>query len=280
MKKAALYARVSSLDQREGRTIESQLDELRRHIVGDGHLLVKEYIDDGYTGTRLDRPALEQMRADLKTKLFDAIYFHVADRMARDSTHQDMVMNDIIRNGKLLYINNEEYENSPEHYFKLKILGLVAELERAKIVERTTRGRLHRLRMGHVTSQGSNRIYGYRYVKKTQTTPPALVIYEPEAKIVRKMFEMMASGTYSIHRITRWLEEHEVPTRMGRKLWESYTISKMLENLTYAGTRHCNRMAKVKETADRKKLKYGKNIIRDRKEWITVKVPAIVSEEL
>lgn len=75
MKKAVLYARVSSHMQRQERTIESQLSELRKQIAAAGHVLVKEYVDDGYSGARLDRPALDQLRSDLKTNDFDTIYF-------------------------------------------------------------------------------------------------------------------------------------------------------------------------------------------------------------
>ena len=67
MTKAALYARVSTDAQQKEATIESQLFELKRQIAAAGHVLVKEYIDDGITGTRLDRPALEQLRQDAKT---------------------------------------------------------------------------------------------------------------------------------------------------------------------------------------------------------------------
>jgi site-specific DNA recombinase len=65
MTKAALYARVSTDAQQKEGTIEIQLVELRRQITAAGHVLAAEYIDDGYTGMLLDRPALNRMRADL-----------------------------------------------------------------------------------------------------------------------------------------------------------------------------------------------------------------------
>ena len=74
MKKAVLYARVSSDMQRQERTIESQIVELKKQIAAAGHALVKEYVDDGYSGAQLDRPALDQLRNDLKTELFDAMH--------------------------------------------------------------------------------------------------------------------------------------------------------------------------------------------------------------
>ena len=63
MQRAALYARVSTDAQKQEGTIESQIAELRRQIVAAGHVLVKEYIDDGYTGSRMDRPALQEATA-------------------------------------------------------------------------------------------------------------------------------------------------------------------------------------------------------------------------
>ncbi len=73
MTKAALYARVSTDAQQKEGTIESQVAELKRQIAEAGHVLVREYIDDGISGTLLDRPGLEQLRQDVKTDQFDAI---------------------------------------------------------------------------------------------------------------------------------------------------------------------------------------------------------------
>jgi DNA invertase Pin-like site-specific DNA recombinase len=92
MRKAALYARVSSEVQRRNRTIDSQVLELKRQIAAAGAVLVREYIDDGYSGAALDRPALDQMRDDLKTNLFDVIYFLNTDRIARDVSYQTIII--------------------------------------------------------------------------------------------------------------------------------------------------------------------------------------------
>jgi site-specific DNA recombinase len=77
----------SDAQQKEG-TIESQVAELNRQISAAGHVLVKEYIDDGITGTILERPALEQLRQDAKVNLFDRVYFHAADRIPRYLTNR------------------------------------------------------------------------------------------------------------------------------------------------------------------------------------------------
>jgi site-specific DNA recombinase len=166
MKRAVLYARVSTdVQQKEG-TIDSQVLELKRQIAAAGDVLVREYVDDGYSGSLLDRPGLEALRSDVRTPLFDAVYFLDTDRIARDVAYQTIILGELIKHGKQIIIKGRDYVNNPENKFTITVLGAVAELERAKIIERTTRGRLHRLRMGELSSNG-HRIYGYDYVRKT-----------------------------------------------------------------------------------------------------------------
>jgi site-specific DNA recombinase len=181
MTKAALYARVSTDAQQKEGTIESHV-ELRRQIKVAGHMLAEEYIDDGYTGTVLDRPALNRMRADLKTDRFDRIYFLAADRIAREVEYQRIIVGELLKHGKQITINGKDYEQNPENKLTLTMLGAFAEFERAKIIERTTRGRLHRLRMGEMSSNG-HRIYGYHYVKKTSTAAATLAVNEEQATV-------------------------------------------------------------------------------------------------
>jgi site-specific DNA recombinase len=151
------------------------------------------------------------------------------------------------------------------------MLGAFAEYERAKIMERMGRGRLHRLRMGEMSSNG-HRIYGYHYVKKTPTAPATLAINEEQAAVVRQIFEMFASGQYGLVTICRYLEERRILTRTGKTLWDNDRIKGMLKNETYAGTRYFNRITAGKD-ADRegKKLIRGRWVYRDQADWIAVK---------
>src|SRR5687767_5809159 len=104
MIRSALYARVSSDAQRLEGTIESQVAELKRYIDAAGHVLVKEYLDDGHTGTDWNRPALEEIRRDLKTDVFDAIHVLDIDRIMRDVAHQMVLFGDILKYGKQIVI--------------------------------------------------------------------------------------------------------------------------------------------------------------------------------
>src|SRR4029077_453830 len=126
------------------------------------------------------------------------------DRITREAVHQTIIIGELLNRGKKLTIGGEDYQQKPENKLTLQMLGIFSEYERAKIIERTTRGRLHRLRMGEMSSTG-HRIFGYHYVKKTPTAPAALVINEEQAEVVRSIFEMFASGHYGLVNISRFL---------------------------------------------------------------------------
>jgi site-specific DNA recombinase len=272
MTRAALYARVSTDLQQKESTIESQLATLRRQIAQAGHELVKEYIDDGYTGTLLTRPGLEQMRSDLKTNLFDAIYFLAADRIARDAAYQSIIVGELVKHGKQIIINGVDYKNNPENKVTLTILGAVAEFERAKIIERMMRGKLHRLSKGEMI--GGLAPFGYVHVSKTSDTPPTLALTEPQANVVRTIFEMCANGV-SILAITRWLQRNEIKTKLGKTLWNTVQVKNMLKCRTYAGSRYYRAM----NLSDAVVPKHKRGPGAEQSELICVKVPAIVPQE-
>ena len=171
MKRVVFYAGVSSDLQQKERTIESQVAELKKQITTAGDVLVKEYIDDGYSGARLDRPAMDELRRDLKANLFDTIYILNTDRIARDVTYQNIIIGEILHYKKQVIINGKDYVHNPENKFTLTVLGAVSELERAKLIERIVRGTQHRLKQGVLLGQGCH-IFGYTYTRKSSISPP------------------------------------------------------------------------------------------------------------
>jgi site-specific DNA recombinase len=282
MKRAALYARVSGdLQAKEG-TIESQVLALKKQIAAAGHALVKEYIDNGFSGPRFDRPALNEMRKDVKTDLFDVIYFHDADRIAREVTIQTIIIEEILKHRKQLIINGKDYVKNPENKFTLTVLGAVAELERAKIIERVTRGKQLRLSQGQLLGCGVH-TFGYDYIRKSPTSRPQMIINEREAEIVRYVFETYASEQIGLDRIAKRLEEMGAVTKTGKKLWRRSFLKTMLRNETYLGVKYFNTMRTIREYANPiYDIKHStkKNVKRGREDWIGVEVPAIISREL
>jgi site-specific DNA recombinase len=279
MRRAVLYARVSThLQEKEG-TIDSQLAEIKRQIAKNGDELITEYTDNGYSGAYLDRPAMNDLREALKTDRFDAVYFLATDRIARDSIHQDIIVNEILRYKKKVIINDKDYEKNPENEFALRVFGAVSQFERAKIMERMQRGRMHRLRNGHLMPNGHT-IYGYRYIRKTPEKQAQLVIHEEEASVLRYMFTMYANGSLGTNALPRSLEERGILSRKGKQTWNVEIIKRMLKNPTYTGVRYFNKMTREEAPMDNTRKKYRKFIDRDRSEWIGIPVPAIISQEL
>jgi site-specific DNA recombinase len=281
MKKAVLYARVSSDLQRKEKTIDSQILELKKQIVDAGDVLVKEYVDDGYSGARLDRPALDQFRKDLKTNLFETIYFLNTDRIARDVTYQNIILGEIIKAKKQIIINGKDYVNNPENKFTLTVLGAVSELERAKIIERVTRGKQLRITQGFLIGCGNN-ILGYDFVRRTPTSPAKMVINKREAEIVRYIFTEYAKGNRSMGYITHNLEDAGKLTKTGKKLWTYSKLTSLMKNPTYTGVRYYNTVRIVREYANpvTHTLSSKKAFKRDKKDWVGVTIPAIISQAL
>ncbi|MFA5127248.1 MAG: recombinase family protein [Patescibacteria group bacterium] len=279
MKKAVLYARVSSSLQEKERTIESQVDELKKQIKKVGNILVKEYVDDGYSGAMLSRPGMDKLREDIKTNKFDSIYFHNADRIARDVTYQNIIIGEILRHKKQIIINGEDYIHNPENKFTLTVLGAVAELEKTKILERSMRGRQYRLKQGQLLSHGCN-IYGYNYIPKSDKSFPSYEINPKEAKVVNYIFKLYAQGNISFREIVKKIKEKNIPPRRGRK-WTWYHIRIMLDNETYTGIRYFNTTT---DTNALNRLEGRSKTIRrvptDRSTWIGIKIPQIIDKDL
>ena len=121
----------------------------------------------------------------------------------------------------------QDYEKNPENTFTLTVLGAVAELERAKIIERATRGKQLRLAQGQLLGCGVH-TFGYDYHRKTTTSPPRMVINEREAAIVRFVFETYAGTQVGLDTIARQLEDAGTLTKTGKKLWRRSFVKTML----------------------------------------------------
>jgi site-specific DNA recombinase len=284
-KKAVIYARVSSDLQKKEGTIQSQIEELRKQVFQNGDELVKEYIDEGFSGAMLDRPAMNQLREDMKNESFQLIYFLNTDRIARDVTYQNLILAEILKYKKEIIINGKDYKHNPENKFTLTVLGAVAELERAKIVERTSRGRAMKLRQGKLMSNG-NRTYGYDYHKRDifTNTDAYLTVNEKEAETVRFIFETYTKKKHmGIGAIAMMLEEKGIPTKKGYRLWNESVLKLVLKNEMYIGNKYFHQMKLTRIHGDNTKGDFSvrkKTVKRPREEWIKIQIPPIISKEL
>src|SRR5256885_4752972 len=143
--RVAIYARVSSESQQARGTIGSQLEVLRARIRSEGHELVAEFCDDGYSGARLDRPGLDALRDQAEAGAFDAIWCLSPDRLARAYAYQVLILDELEQFGvRVLFSDAPPLHDDPQARLLTQVQGVIAEYERAKISERNRRGRLFR----------------------------------------------------------------------------------------------------------------------------------------
>ena len=112
----AFYARVSTEKQNENKTIDSQIAALKNKAASDGYSIdqLKAYIDDGYSGCNLMRPALEKMRDSIMMKNIDKIYIHSPDMLARKYAHQVILLEEFKQANVSVEFLNCEFTENPE----------------------------------------------------------------------------------------------------------------------------------------------------------------------
>ena len=142
----ALYARVSSDQQSQAQTIQSQLMALRARLEADGVQLAPhgEFVDDGYSGSTLISPALERLRDAVANGSVDRLYVHFFDRLACKYAYQVLLVDEWQRAGIEIVFLNRALGDSSEDELLLQVQGMIAEYERAKILERSRRGKRHK----------------------------------------------------------------------------------------------------------------------------------------
>jgi site-specific DNA recombinase len=233
----ALYARVSSDQQARGNTIASQVAAVRERIAADTLALDagQVFIDDGYSGTTLRRPALERLRDAVAAGVIDRVYVHAPDRLARRYAYQVLLIEEFRRAGAEVIFVNRPIGTSAEDDLLLQVQGMIAEYERAQFLERSRRGRRHAARSGLASALG-RAPFGYRYVTKDEGGGVARIeVIEEEARLVRLMFAWVGLDRVSLREVCRRLDGAGVPTRTGRPQWNPNTVSVMLHNSAYIG---------------------------------------------
>ena len=153
-RRAAIYARVSSQRQQRQATIQSQVMQLRSRVEQDGHQLLDKHIllDDGYSGSYLDRPALDRLRDLARERVIELVYILCPDRLARRYVHQVLLMEELERFGCEVVFLEHTPSKDPNSRLLTQIQGAIAEYERTQIVERARRGKLYHSRQGAIVS--------------------------------------------------------------------------------------------------------------------------------
>jgi site-specific DNA recombinase len=287
MKPIAIYARVSSERQKEQETIASQIAALLEHATKQNWTVPPEwqFLDDGYSGASLVRPGLDSLRDRVAEGQIDTVVVLSPDRLSRKYAYQILLTEELHRHGAELVFIKSPPASTPEERLLTQVQGMIAEYERAQIVERTRRGKRHRARQGSVNVL-SGAPYGYRYMKKTDSSSAYYEVVEAEAVVVRSVFDLFTVKQFSIGAITRTLNEQGISTRTGDSRWERSTVWAMLRNPAYVGKACFGKTERKPRQRITRPLRQkggysnrcGANQERPRAEWIEIGVPPLINE--
>ena len=286
----AIYGRVSGEPRAQEHTIASQVEALRRRVMEDGLELEDSccFLDEGHSGAVLIRPALERLRDRAAARLIDRLYVHSPDRLARKYAYQILLIEEFRRCGVEVVFLNHEIGDKPEEQLLLQVQGMIAEYERAKILERSRRGKMHAARNGSV-SVFSRAPFGYRYISKHEGHGVArFEIIPSEQRVIMSLFEWYAMENNSLSQICDRLNKEGILKRSGRPGWDPTAVWDILREPAYKGAAlYCK--SRVGEYRPRLRPAHGqppsprrpRSIVQtDATEQIVIPVPAIVTPEL
>ena len=282
--RAAVYARVSTTRQAQAQGIEQQLDRLRAAVTERGWELDDQHVyrDDGYSGARLGRPGLDRLRDHAALAGLDVVVVAAPDRLARNYVHQVLLIDELAGHGCQLEFLDRPMSSDPHDQLLLQIRGAVAEYERTLIAERMRRGRQARLRAGTLLPW-TTAPFGYRLDPDRPRLASAVRVDPGEAALVAQLFDWYLEPQGTVYRLARRLTDLGVPAPRGGPRWNTASVRGILRNPSYAGRALSNR-TQVAPARGRKSamLPAGPGVShapRPEEDWITVPVPAIVSEE-
>ncbi len=227
-KKVFIYVRVSTQEQaKEGYSIDEQIDRLKMYCKAMGWVVVKIYVDGGYTGSDMNRPALQDMIKDIKAGKADSVVVYKLDRLSRSQKDTLHIIEDILLKHSTDFVSMNENFDTGTSFGRamIGILAVFAQLEREQIKERMTMGKEARVKSGK-WGGSCNAPVGYEY------KDGELVINDFEAMQVRKIYELYLKGL-NFCQIERELNDKGYTHRYGK--WNRTLVRNAMVNKIYQG---------------------------------------------
>ncbi len=292
-KRSVIYARVSTDEQTKGYSLQTQIEACKQYAVQQGYIVLHIFSED-YSGASLDRPELNNVRDFLAKEDVDIVIVYDVDRLARKSIYQALIEEEFLHDGAIIEYVIGQYADTDEGRLQKQIRGSIAEYEKAKILERSKRGKRGKAMSGFVLV-GSRPPYGYKVISEPHKS--WFEIDEEEAEVVRVIFDWYLRGDesgepLSMNAIAVKLTDLGVPTRgdkqghffkkRGKGIWAATLIRNILKNETYTGTWYYGKTKMIddgKKRNPKPKCGFGKQVTRARDEWIGVPVPMIIDED-
>ena len=305
-KRAILYARVSTDEQaRSGYSLAQQIEALRDHAAREGLEVLEEVLDPGQSGASLERPGMDCVRDFVAAGGVSVVFAQDRDRFAREPAYLYLLRKEFAEHDCNLRALNDRGDDSPEGELTDGILDQLAKFERAKLAERSRRGKMRKAREGHVGVTTPK--YGFRYNEARD----GLVVHEPEMRVVEKVFRMAAEGL-GVMAIRTRLRSEGISSPKGGEVWDPRMLRLMVASDIYRPhdreeltglvapevaarldpdkqygicwfNRQKTSMRTVSEPDGNGGRRYRKRKttkIRPKEEWIAVPVPAFLSRAL
>ncbi len=286
IKLIATYSRVSKNQDEEEQTIKNQLMVFGEVAEKNNWRIVEEYKDDDWSGDILERPDLDRLRLDAKSKnrVWEAILIYDPDRLARRYSYQELVMDELREAGiEVIFVTVTAPKNAEEKVM-MGMRGIFNEWERVKITERFRLGKLRKVKEGHILT--TKPLYGYNYIPKQDKIHGYYEINPIEARVVKLIFHWVGDLGLTLRTIVKKLQQLGIkPQRSKRGVWNTSTLSTMLRHRGYIGEAHYAASYAVVPKKPLKNEKYKKTRktsrkLRPKEEWIIIPIPAIIEPDL
>lgn len=229
MLKAGLYIRVSTLEQaKEGYSIQAQTDKLTNYSKAKDYSIENTYIDPGYSGSKMERPALQRMIHDIETNKIDVVIVYKLDRLSRSQKDTLYLIEDVFLKNNVDFVSMQESfdTTSPFGRAMIGILSVFAQLERENIKERLTMGLRERAKSGKFIGTHEQFVpLGYRYENDS------LLVNPYEALAVKEIFDLFQNGE-SLFNIAKIISTKYT---LRKKMNSDASVKYLLKNQTYKG---------------------------------------------
>jgi site-specific DNA recombinase len=215
-KRAILYARVSTDEQaRSGYSLAQQTEALRAYAAREGYEVLEEVQDAGQSGASLERPGMDRVRDLVGAGGVSVVLAQDRDRFAREPAYHYLLRREFEEHGTKIRALNDRGDDSPEGELTDGILDQLGKYERAKISERSRRGKLQKARQGKVMA-GPRVKYGF----KLNASRDGLLVDEEKMRVVTRIFRMVGTEGHSMNAVFKTFERERLPTPGGGKHWD------------------------------------------------------------
>ena len=228
-KTAVLYARVSTDEQaRSGYSLAQQIEALRDYAVTEGYEVLEEISDPGQSGASLERPGMDRVRDLVTEGGVSVVLAQDRDCFSREPAYHHLLRREFEEHGTKIRALNDRGDDSPEGELTDGILDQLAKFERAKITERTRRGKLQKARQGKVVA-GPRPNFGFRYNEARDN----YVVDEGSMSVIRRIFREVGAEGRSMSSLRMALNREGVRAPSGGRFWSPKYIRSCVQDDVY-----------------------------------------------